>query len=64
MTFAEIREMPVFFSGIFDLQWWQLALIALALTHVTIAAVTIFLHRHQGMGRHPSQASRQVRDCL
>ena len=47
MTFAEIREMPVFFSGIFDLQWWQLALIALALTHVTIAAVTIFLHRHQ-----------------
>jgi stearoyl-CoA desaturase (delta-9 desaturase) len=47
MTFTEIRDIPVFFSGIYDLQWWQLALIALALTHVTIAAVTIFLHRHQ-----------------
>ena len=47
MTFAEIRNIPVLFSGIYDLEWWQLALIALALTHVTIAAVTIFLHRHQ-----------------
>ncbi len=47
MTFAEIRNIPVIFSGIYDLEWWQLALVALALTHVTIAAVTIFLHRHQ-----------------
>lgn len=47
MTFAEIRDIPVLFSGVFDLEWWQFALIALALTHVTIAAVTIFLHRHQ-----------------
>ena len=35
------------FSGVFDLPWWGLALVTLALTHVTIAAVTIFLHRHQ-----------------
>ena len=35
------------FSGILDLPWWAYLLIALALTHVTIAAVTIFLHRHQ-----------------
>jgi stearoyl-CoA desaturase (Delta-9 desaturase) len=35
------------FSGWFDLPWWGLVLAALALTHVTIAAVTIFLHRHQ-----------------
>lgn len=35
------------FSGFFDLPWWGFALVALALTHVTIAAVTIFLHRHQ-----------------
>jgi stearoyl-CoA desaturase (delta-9 desaturase) len=47
MTFAEIRDIPVLFSGLYDLEWWQFALIALALTHVTIAAVTIFLHRHQ-----------------
>ena len=33
--------------GLWDLQWWQVLLIALALTHVTIASVTIFLHRHQ-----------------
>src|SRR3954471_24114565 len=35
------------FSGLLDLPWWGLVLTALALTHVTIAAVTIFLHRHQ-----------------
>ena len=34
--------------GIFaDLPWWGFVLAALALTHVTIASVTIFLHRHQ-----------------
>jgi stearoyl-CoA desaturase (delta-9 desaturase) len=44
-------------SGIFDLQWWGYLLIALALTHVTIAAVTIFLHRHQthrALDLHPA----------
>lgn len=35
------------FSGILDLPWWGLTLTALGLTHVTIASVTIFLHRHQ-----------------
>lgn len=35
------------FSGALDLPWWALVVVALALTHVTIAAVTIFLHRHQ-----------------
>ncbi|MBK6630569.1 MAG: fatty acid desaturase [Betaproteobacteria bacterium] len=35
------------FSGLFDLSWWGYLLVVLALTHVTIAAVTIFLHRHQ-----------------
>jgi len=35
------------FSGLFDLPWWGLLAVALALTHVTIASVTIFLHRHQ-----------------
>jgi stearoyl-CoA desaturase (delta-9 desaturase) len=34
-------------SGVFDLPWWGYVVVALALTHVTIAAVTIFLHRHQ-----------------
>jgi stearoyl-CoA desaturase (Delta-9 desaturase) len=35
------------FSGLLDLPWWGHVLAALALTHVTIAAVTIYLHRHQ-----------------
>ncbi|HXZ91977.1 MAG TPA: fatty acid desaturase [Burkholderiales bacterium] len=35
------------FSGFFDLPWWGYALVALGLTHITIASVTIFLHRHQ-----------------
>lgn len=34
-------------NGLLDLPWWGLLLAALALTHVTIATVTIFLHRHQ-----------------
>ncbi len=33
--------------GLIDLPWWGYVVVALALTHVTIASVTIFLHRHQ-----------------
>lgn len=33
--------------GLLDLPWWGYVLVTLGLTHVTIAAVTIFLHRHQ-----------------
>ncbi len=35
------------FTGLFDLPWWGYILVALLLTHITIASVTIFLHRHQ-----------------
>ena len=35
------------YAGVFDLPWWGHVLAALGLSHVTIAAVTIFLHRHQ-----------------
>ena len=34
-------------QGLLDLPWWQVALFTLAVTHVTIVAVTIFLHRSQ-----------------
>ncbi|WP_236261609.1 DesA family fatty acid desaturase [Pseudogulbenkiania ferrooxidans] len=30
-----------------DLPWWGYVAVALVLTHITIASVTIFLHRHQ-----------------
>jgi stearoyl-CoA desaturase (Delta-9 desaturase) len=33
--------------GLIDLPWWGYVLVALGLTHITIAGVTIFLHRHQ-----------------
>ena len=33
--------------GVLDLSWWQIVLFALAMTHITIASVTIYLHRHQ-----------------
>ena len=35
------------FSGFIDLPWWGYIVVALAFTHITIASVTIFLHRHQ-----------------
>ena len=43
-------------GGVLDLRWWQVILATLLLTHVTIAAVTIFLHRsqaHRGLDLHP-----------
>ena len=33
--------------GLWNLSWWQIVLYTLATTHITIAAVTIFLHRTQ-----------------
>lgn len=36
-----------YLNGLIDLPWWGYVLVALGLTHVTIASVTIFLHRHQ-----------------
>src|SRR5579863_7295313 len=44
------------FSGIYDLPWWGDVLVALGLTHITIASVTIFLHRcqaHRALDLHP-----------
>ena len=43
-------------SGLIDLPWWGYVLYALVVTHITIAGVTIFLHRHQahrGLDLHP-----------
>ena len=35
------------FSGVCDLPWWGYVVYTLVVTHITIAAVTIYLHRHQ-----------------
>lgn len=40
-----------------ELPWWGFVLLTLGLTHVTIAAVTIYLHRHQAhrsLDLHPA----------
>ncbi|MEQ1525905.1 MAG: fatty acid desaturase [Gallionella sp.] len=34
-------------TGFLDLPWWGYVVTTLVLTHITIASVTIFLHRHQ-----------------
>ena len=42
--------------GLLPMPWWGYVVLTLALTHVTIAAVTIFLHRaqaHRGLDLHP-----------
>jgi hypothetical protein len=82
--------MSDYINGLVELPWWGYVLVTLALTHITIASVTIFLHRaqahraldlhpiashflpflalahhrhrDQGVGQHPPQAPRQVRD--
>jgi stearoyl-CoA desaturase (delta-9 desaturase) len=51
MYFIEFMD-----GGLLGLTWWQLVLATLVLTHMTIAAVTIFLHRsqaHRGLDLHP-----------
>jgi len=35
------------YTGLIDLPWWGYVVVTLCLTQVTIACVTIFLHRHQ-----------------
>jgi stearoyl-CoA desaturase (Delta-9 desaturase) len=55
VTFAEF--LSTYATGLVDLPWWGYVLVGLALTHVTIASVTIFLHRaqaHRGLDLHPS----------
>ncbi len=44
-------------GGLLQLSWWQLIVAALLMTHVTIAAVTIYLHRsqaHRALDLHPA----------
>ena len=33
--------------GLWHLAWWQIVLFTLAITHITMISVTVFLHRHQ-----------------
>jgi len=44
-------------AGLLDWAWWQIVLFTLAVTHVTIVSVTVFLHRcqaHRALELHPA----------
>ena len=44
------------YLGVLELPWWGYVLVTLALTHITIASVTIYLHRHsahRALDLHP-----------
>ena len=46
-------------DGVLDLPWWGVLIAALAMTHFTIVAVTVYLHRHQAhraLDLHPAVA--------
>jgi stearoyl-CoA desaturase (delta-9 desaturase) len=43
-------------NGLLGASWWQIVIAALVMTHITIASVTIFLHRaqaHRALDLHP-----------
>lgn len=44
------------YTGVLDLPWWGYVVYTLVVTHITIAAVTIYLHRHsahRALDLHP-----------
>ena len=44
-------------GGLLDFAWWQVLLLGLLLTHVTIVSVTLYLHRHsahRALDLHPA----------
>jgi stearoyl-CoA desaturase (delta-9 desaturase) len=46
----------MFWTGLVELPWWGYITVVLVLTHITIASVTIFLHRcqaHRALDLHP-----------
>ncbi len=42
-----MQDFVLLLRGLIDLPWWGYILVTLAMAHVSIASVTIFLHRHQ-----------------
>jgi stearoyl-CoA desaturase (delta-9 desaturase) len=45
------------FNGLFDLPWWGYVLVALVMVQITIAGVTLYLHRcqaHRALELHPA----------
>jgi len=60
---ASVSSFDLFFSwlahGYLNWAWWQILIFTLIVTHITIAGVTIFLHRcqaHRALDLHPIAA--------
>lgn len=59
MKLNGFMDLPAWTGGFLDLPWWGYVAVVLVLTHVTIAAVTIYLHRHsahRALDLHPAVA--------
>ncbi|HWQ39657.1 MAG TPA: fatty acid desaturase [Burkholderiales bacterium] len=57
MNISGLMDFPWWARGLVDLPWWGYVLATLVLTHITIAAVTIYLHRHsahRALDLHPA----------
>ncbi len=46
MNVSMFLDFPAWANGLVDLPWWGYVALTLLMTHITIAAVTIYLHRH------------------
>ena len=56
MNVSMFLDFPAWTNGLVDLPWWGYIATTLLMTHVTIAAVTIYLHRysaHRALELHP-----------
>ena len=46
MNINGLMDLPWWVNGFISLPWWGYMLVTVVLTHITIASVTIYLHRH------------------
>ncbi len=56
MNINGLIDLPTWVNGLIDLPWWGYVVTALVFTHITIAGVTIYLHRysaHRALDLHP-----------
>jgi len=56
MNINGLSDLPTWVGGLLDLPWWGYVVVTLVFTHITIAAVTIYLHRHsahRALDLHP-----------
>ena len=54
MSFSNILHSVLEFmnTGLIGLSGWEVVIYTLVVTHITIASVTIYLHRHQAHNSH------------